>query len=441
MIDLSHLKGQRYGVFGLGRTGLAAVKALVAGGVHVVAWDDRSVLRDEALMLGAEIANLSTSPLDNLAAIVWSPGAPFLFPKPLAAATAARLAGVPIISDIQLLLDAPGGARIIGVTGSNGKSTTTALIGHILRKAGLSVAVGGNLGPPTLGLESMDANGIYLLELSSYQLELTPRPRFDIGVFLNLEPDHLDRHGGLHGYAAQKRRVFEGQGVAIIGVDDGHGVWLADRLQGLRHIMRISADDNLGDFVLGAALTGRHNRQNAMAAVRTAEALDLTMVDIEPGLADFAGLPHRQELTMTIGQARYINDSKATNAAATTRALDSFDRIHWIVGGLAKDGGLKGIQPWLDRILAAYLIGDAESAFAEQLAAMAPRLPVVRAGYLEAALMGAHKAAQADMRPSVVLLSPACASFDQFKSYEARGDAFRDAVHQLLLPQPQGAAA
>ena len=441
MIDLNHLKGQHYGVFGLGRTGLATVKALVAGGVHVVAWDDATTLQDDARLAGAEIENLATRSLDDLAAIVWSPGAPFLAPKPLAAATAARRAGVPIISDIQLLLDAPGGARIVGVTGSNGKSTTTALIGHVLEKAGLPVEVGGNLGPPTLGLDTLDANGVYVLELSSYQLELTPRPRFDIGIFLNLEPDHLDRHAGLHGYATQKRRIFDGEGVAVVGVDDPHGIWLADRLQSLRHVVPISADDDLGSLTLSPALTGRHNRQNAAAAIRTAEALGLSARDIGPGLADFAGLPHRQELTVTMGQVRYINDSKATNAAAATRALDSFDRIHWIAGGLAKDGGLKGIEPWIDRLLGVYLIGDSEQAFAEQLAMMAPGLDVVRAGNLQTALAEAHTAAQTDNRPSVVLLSPACASFDQYQSYEARGDAFRDAVHQLPLPQPQGAAA
>ncbi|MGZ0187977.1 MAG: UDP-N-acetylmuramoyl-L-alanine--D-glutamate ligase, partial [Alphaproteobacteria bacterium] len=342
---------------------------------------------------------------------------------------------------IQLLLDAPGGARIVGATGSNGKSTTTALIGHVLEKAGLPVEVGGNLGPPTLGLDTLDANGVYVLELSSYQLELTPRPRFDIGIFLNLEPDHLDRHAGLHGYATQKRRIFDGEGVAVVGVDDPHGIWLADRLQSLRHVVPISADDDLGSLTLSPALTGRHNRQNAAAAIRTAEALGLSARDIGPGLADFAGLPHRQELTVTMGQVRYINDSKATNAAAATRALDSFDRIHWIAGGLAKDGGLKGIEPWIDRLLGVYLIGDSEQAFAEQLAMMAPGLDVVRAGNLQTALAEAHTAAQTDNRPSVVLLSPACASFDQYQSYEARGDAFRDAVHQLPLPQPQGAAA
>ena len=203
MIDLSHLKGRRYGVFGLGRTGMAAVRALIAGGAEVIAWDDNSDLLETASREGAETGNFMTAPLAYLEAIVWSPGAPFLAPKPLPAASAARRQGVPLISDVQLLLDAKHGARVIGVTGSNGKSTTTALIGHILQRSGRKVAVGGNLGPPALGLNHLSADGVYVLELSSYQLELTPSPNLDISIFLNLEPDHLDRHSGLHNYAAQ----------------------------------------------------------------------------------------------------------------------------------------------------------------------------------------------------------------------------------------------
>lgn len=462
MIDLSHLKGERLGVFGLGRTGLAAVKALIAGGATVVAWDDAEPLRAGAAAAGAEIADLAVRPLGDLSAIVWSPGAPFLAPKPLAAATAARHARVPLISDVQLLLDANTGAAVVGVTGSNGKSTTTSLIGHILTAARRTAAVGGNLGPPTLGLENLGPGGVYVLELSSYQLELTPRPRFDIAILLNLEPDHLDRHGGLHGYAAQKRRIFAGPGQAIVGVDDPHGRWLVDRLDGRRTVTPISAAgqaaggvhadaDWLYDardvadlaksagtpvfsFAGVATLAGRHNRQNAAAAYAAARALGLALEEIAPNLCAFPGLPHRQELARTIGHVRYVNDSKATNAAAATRALDSFPRIHWIVGGLAKDGGLNGVEPWLDRIAGAYLIGDAAPAFAGQLARMAPDLKAARSGTLDRALAAAHAAAQADAEPSTVLLSPACASFDQFDSYEARGDAFRAAVNKLATP-------
>ncbi len=474
MIDLSHLKGGRFGVFGLGRTGLAAVKALNASGAHVVAWDDAAGLHQAAKNAGAEIADLATRPLHDLAAIVWSPGAPFLAPKPLAAASAARRAGVPLVSDVQLLLDAASAATFVGITGSNGKSTTTALLGHILEGARRKVAVGGNLGPPTMGLEMLGQDGVYVLELSSYQLELTPRPRFDIALLLNLEPDHLDRHAGLHGYAAAKRRIFAGEGVAIIGVDDAHGRWLAERLSrdapecagARRRIVSISAEtdisggvwadaDHLYDAIEGpaapviaftdaTALTGRHNRQNAAAAYAIARTLGLSAAEIAPALRSFPGLPHRQELARTIGHVRYVNDSKATNAAAAARALASFPRMHWIIGGEPKDGGLKGVEPWLDRIAAAYLIGKAAPAFANQLATMAPGLPVRQCGDLAAALDRAHAAAQAEPEPSVVLLSPACASFDQFANYEARGDAFRDAVRRLTpspLVQSKGAAA
>lgn len=472
MIDLSHLKGERYGVFGLGRTGLAAVKALKAGGADVVAWDDAEELRAAAVDAGAEAADLARRPLGDLKGIVWSPGAPFLAPKPHPAATAARRAGVPLLSDVQLLLDADRQATFVGVTGSNGKSTVTSLIGHILTQAGRTVAVGGNLGPPTLGLDMLGAGGVYVLELSSYQLELTPRPRFDIALLLNLEPDHLDRHAGLHGYAAQKRRIFAGPGVAVVGVDDPHGEWLLDRLDGKRSITPISAlgqtaggvhadgerlydardvadlsksaGASVFEFRNAAALNGRHNRQNAAAAYATARALGLALEEIAPAMATFPGLPHRQELVRTIGHVRYVNDSKATNAAAAMRALDSFERIYWIAGGVAKDGGLSGVEPWLGRIAKAYLIGDAACGFASQLGRMAPGLAADASETLDAALAAAHAEAQGDDRPSVVLLSPACASFDQYRSYEARGDAFRSAVNKLMArtsSKPEGAAA
>ncbi|MBT6314216.1 MAG: UDP-N-acetylmuramoyl-L-alanine--D-glutamate ligase [Alphaproteobacteria bacterium] len=459
MIDLSHLKGRRYGVFGLGRTGMAAVKALVAGGAEVLAWDDTASQRQAAEDAGAELADFATAPLNYLEAIVWSPGAPFLAPKPLPAAMAARRAGVPLISDIQLLLDAAPEVTFVGITGSNGKSTTTALIAHILDVAGCANAVGGNLGPPTLGLETLGAGGVYVLELSSYQLELTPSPRFNIALLLNLEPDHLERHGGLHTYGAIKRTIFNGQpegSMAIVGVDDAHGRWLEARLAnatpvsaGTETPARVYADETtlfddgtpVFTFKDARALGGAHNRQNAAAAYAACRALGIATADIASGLTSFPGLPHRQELAATLGQVRYVNDSKATNASAAARALASFDRIYWIAGGLAKDGGVSGIEPWLNRIQKAYLIGEAAPAFARQLALMAPSMPVAQSGDVLSALNAAHRDAQADPATSVVLLSPACASFDQFPSYEARGDAFRVAAQRLSQPQPRGAAA
>lgn len=459
MIDLSHLKGRRYGVFGLGRTGLAAVQALVAGGAHVLAWDDNASQRKAAEDAGAELADFATAPLNYLEAIVWSPGAPFLAPKPLPAAMAARRAGVPLISDVQLLLDAAPEAAFVGITGSNGKSTTTALIAHILEVAGRPNAVGGNLGPPTLGLKTLGADGVYVLELSSYQLELTPNPRFNIALLLNLEPDHLERHGGMHAYGAIKRTIFNSQpenGIAIIGVDDAHGRWLRGRLAepmavsaGTETPASIYADDatlfDAGEAVFtfedAMALGGAHNRQNAAAAYAACRGLGVSRADIATGLASFPGLPHRQELAATVGHVRYVNDSKATNASAAARALASFDRIYWIAGGLPKDGGVAGIEPWLNRIQKTYLIGEAAPAFERQLAQMAPKMPVAQSGDVLAALNAAHRDAQADLAASVVLLSPACASFDQFPSYEARGDAFRAAAKRLSQPQPKGAAA
>ena len=459
MIDLSRLKGRRYGVFGLGRTGMTAVKALVAGGADVLAWDDNAGQRQAAQYAGAELADFATAPLNYLEAIVWSPGAPFLAPKPLPAAMAARRAGVPLISDVQLLLDAAPDATFVGITGSNGKSTTTALIAHILDVAGHPNAVGGNLGPPTLGLESLGAGGVYVLELSSYQLELTPRPRFNIALLLNLEPDHLERHGGMHTYGAIKRTIFNGQpegAIAIVGVDDAHGLWLEARLDnptpisaGTKRPARVHADEtklfddgtSVFRFEDAMALGGAHNRQNAAAAYATCRELGVATADIASGLTSFPGLPHRQELVAMVGQVRYVNDSKATNASAAARALATFKRIYWIAGGLAKDGGLSGIAPWLNRIQKTYLIGEAAPAFERQLAQMAPDLPVEQSGDVLSALNAAHRDAQENPASSVVLLSPACASFDQFPNYEARGDAFRVAAQRLSQPQPRGTTA
>ena len=459
MIDLSHLKGRRFGVFGLGRTGMATVRALLAAGANVIVWDDNPDLQVSAEKEGAEVVDFKTAPLSFLEAIVWSPGAPFLAPKPLAAASAARRQGVPLISDIQLLLEAGHGAGVIGVTGSNGKSTTTALIGHILERAGKTVAVGGNLGPPALGLEQLNSNGLYVLELSSYQLELTPRPHFDISICLNVEPDHLDRHSGLHNYAAQKRRIFNNCDIAIIGTDDAHGRWL------LKHMMRtgttteisnekilpegISAHKNwlyenalpVFDFRLARALKGQHNQQNAAAAFATARALGLSANEIIPSLQSFGGLPHRQALIRQIKHVSYVNDSKATNAAAAAKALSSFERIYWIAGGLPKDGGLKDTNEWLGRVVKVYLIGQACASFKSQLSQMAPDLTAIELHTIDAALAAAHSDAQRDPKPSVVLLSPACASFDQFKNYEDRGNAFSDLVTNLKSPEPRGAAA
>ncbi len=459
MIDLSHLKGRRYGVFGLGRTGMAAVRALIAGGAEVIAWDDNSDLLETASREGAETGNFMTAPLAYLEAIVWSPGAPFLAPKPLPAASAARRQGVPLISDVQLLLDAKHGARVIGVTGSNGKSTTTALIGHILQRSGRKVAVGGNLGPPALGLNHLSADGIYVLELSSYQLELTPSPNFDISIFLNLEPDHLDRHSGLHNYAAQKRRIFIGSKSAIIGTDDPHGRWLLERCKkdfpsteiSTNHLLDKGVSINNGwlcedeqpvfAFNSAKSLNGKHNQQNAAAAYAAARNLGLSTDEIIPSLENFDGLPHRQALIRNIDRITYINDSKATNSAAAARALSSFGRTFWIAGGLPKDGGLKGIEECLKNVVKAYFFGQAGNSFKNQLSQMAPSIPASEYDTMDEALAAAHNDAHRDFEDSVILLSPACASFDQFNSYEHRGDVFTDLVSKLEAPRSNGAAA
>lgn len=457
MIGLSAYRGHDVGVMGLGRSGLAAARALAAGGARVAAWDDDAGRREAAAASGIACA----SPAERLGAIdliVWSPGIPHLHPRPHPLATSARRAGRPLVADIELLCRAEPDAEIVGITGTNGKSTTTALVGHVLASAGRRAAVGGNLGPPALGLEPLGAGGVYVLELSSYQLDLMPEARCGIAVLLNVSPDHLDRHGGMHGYVAAKARVFdraEPGDVAVIGVDDPYGAWVRDRVaRGPRRIVPVTVGarrpgavwveagrlvDETGDAPLEvvdlracATLPGAHNWQNAAAAYAVCRALGVEAPVIATALRTFPGLAHRQETVATIGGVRWINDSKATNAESAARALASYPRIHWILGGLAKDEGVEHLAPWFDRVVHAYLIGAATDRFA---AVLQDRVPYTKAGTLEAAVAAAHRGTSAEREggsePPVVLLSPACASFDQFASFEARGDAFRALVAAL----------
>jgi len=342
-------------------------------------------------------------------------------------------------------------ARYAGITGTNGKSTTTALVGHILKAAGIRVAIGGNLGIAALLLEALGADGVYVLEMSSYQLELTKSLAFDVAVLLNITPDHLDRHGGMDGYVAAKERIFAGQNArraAIIGVDDAICRGIAAKLAAAGHkVIPISAEtaalggvyiadgqlvDDIDraqrrvlDLAQAERLPGRHNWQNAAAAFAAARALGVDAHDAVQGIKSFPGLAHRQELIATIDGVRYINDSKATNADATAKALACYDDICWIAGGVAKEGGIASLAPYFPRIRHAFLIGEAAPAFAVTLAG---KVPSTRSGDLATALRQAHDAAR---QGGTVLLSPACASFDQFTDFEARGDAFRRLVDAL----------
>jgi len=457
MIRVASYKGDRVAVMGLARSGLIAAEALMAGGAEVLAWDDAPGRRDIARASGINLADLTRARFAGIRALILSPGIPHTFPRPNPVAAAAKAAGTPIIGDIELLAQAMPAARYVGVTGTNGKSTTTALIGHILKTAGLKAEVGGNLGMAALALAPLGAEGCYVLELSSYQLELIRKAAFDVAVWLNLTPDHLDRHGGMAGYIAAKRRLFatvRGAPVAVIGIDDAPSRAVADSIAAesawrLTRISVISAvaggvfveDGHLIDDTGRSAvevmdlrevprLRGRHNWQNAVAAYAAARAMGLGRSDIVAGIAGFPGLPHRQEWVATVDGVRFVNDSKATNAEAATRALAAYDRepLYWIAGGVAKAGGIAALADFFPRVRRAFLIGEAAPGFAATLGAAVPH---EIAGTLDRAVAAAFAAARKAGGDAVVLLSPACASFDQFTDFEARGDAFRALVTAL----------
>lgn len=463
MIPIREYEGRRVGVLGLGRSGLATARALAEGGAVPICWDDDEAARKGVERGGAafKIADLSRErEVADLAALIVSPGIPHLYPEPHPAIQRAWENGVPVDNDISLFFRALPGLepdddplpKVITVTGSNGKSTVTALIHHILSSAGRPAQMGGNIGRAVLDLDPPRPGEVYVLELSSYQTDLARSLAPDVAVFLNLSADHLDRHGGMGGYFAAKRRLFEigAPEMAIIGVDEVEGRALAaimgdpvlvsvkTRLRGegravfmnRNHLTewrgrQIAAFDMRGAL----ALAGRHNHQNACAAWAAARAVGIPPRQIEEALATFPGLSHRMERIGEAGGVIFVNDSKATNADAAEKALTSYDRIRWIAGGRAKAGGIESLRPHFDRIAKAYLIGDAAAEFAATLG----DTPHAICTTLDAAVAAASK----DAEPGeVVLLSPACASFDQFPDFEARGDAFRALVRPKLDGAP-----
>ncbi|WP_447756231.1 UDP-N-acetylmuramoyl-L-alanine--D-glutamate ligase [Sphingopyxis fribergensis] len=432
MIVSRAFAGRRYAVLGLARSGLATVEALVASGAGVTAWDDREEARDDAMALGADIGNPLEIDLIGFAGVVVSPGVP-LNRHPIAAH--AREAHVPVIGDIELFAEAQGDLpphRVVGITGTNGKSTVTALITHMLESAGVPTLMGGNIGLPILSREPLPAGGVYVLELSSYQIDLSHSLACDVAVLTNLTADHLDRYDGFAGYAASKARLFGLQHrdqVAIVAVDDDPSKMIASRINHRLH--RVSAKDiDPADQMRWPALQGPHNAQNAVCAIAVCRVLGLNDEQIERGLATYTSLPHRMELVGEVGGVRWFNDSKATNAASAAPALAAFppapdQRLHWIAGGQAKGDGLAACRPWFGHIKRAYLIGEAMEPFAAEIG---DALPVDLAGDMATAVAHAAAAAQPG---DIVLLSPACASFDQFKDYEQRGDVFRGLVQTL----------
>jgi len=425
-------QGQRYAVVGLGKNGLPVARALIGMGAGVVAWDDSQASRANAE--GLDLRDPTQGPFD-FDALVLSPGIPHRLPKAHKAAERAIAAGVPIVSDAELLFQAVRAAgsraRFTGITGTNGKSTTTALLAHILETAEIPVAAGANLGRAALSLPLLPHHGVYVLEMSSYMLERLATLLFDAAAMLNLSVDHLDRHGDMAGYAMAKRAIFNRQratDLAVIGVDDpgsrDMATWLATRPA---KVIRVSGRQT--HLPLGPALPGRHNAQNAAAATAMARFLGAPEAAIATGLMSYPGLAHRQQPIATIDGVTFINDSKATNADAAEGALVCYQRLVWIAGGTAKQGGIESLAPLFPRIARALLIGRD----APLLAATLQRhdVPFDMVGTLEAAVPAAFAAARATGAP-VVLLSPACASWDQFTGYDQRGERF--AALALALP-------
>lgn len=457
MIPITALKDKTIALFGLGGSGLATAKAIVAGGAQVIAWDDNPQSVAKAQAEGVATGDLRQADWTQFSTLVLSPGVPLTHPKPHWTVQLAQEAGVEIIGDVELFarerqLLAPD-CPFIAITGTNGKSTTTALIAHILKSAGRDMQLGGNIGTAILTLDIPAPDKFYVVECSSYQIDLAPSLRPSAGILLNVTPDHLDRHGTMENYAAIKARLVAQSDVAIIGVDDGTCVKIADSLAAKGDkLIRISKDkplengyfakeaelfhaksgaiQRLGSLQAIGSLRGSHNAQNALAAIAACMSVGLSWSEIEAGLQSFPGLAHRMEQVARRGKVLFVNDSKATNAEATAPALSSFaNHIYWIVGGVPKVGGIEALRVFFPRIAKAYLIGEAAAAFA---ATLGNDVVYEISDTLDVAVKHAAQDAGADAaHEPVVLLSPACASFDQFQNFEKRGDAFRDFVLAL----------
>ena len=460
MTPVTTFAGRTVAVFGLGTSGLASCRALAAGGAAVVAADEAASGVQAGKRAGFAVEDLSRADWTRFAALILAPGVPLTHPQPHWSVLAARSAGVEIIGDIELFCRerakrAPE-APFVAVTGTNGKSTTTALIGHLLGSAGRDAQMGGNIGTAVLGLAPPSQARFHVLEMSSFQIELTPSLAPTVGILLNVSPDHLDRHGTMERYAALKARVPYGARRPIVGEDDDWSRDISERLRlanrnwvdlvsaqsrgghgwyavGTELVSRAPWTGPLGRFadLAGvASLRGRHNVQNALAASAAAMILGLSPDEVAAGLATFPGLPHRLEEIGSLGATLFINDSKATNADSAARALAAFESdIFWILGGRPKQGGIAPLASFFPRVAKAYLVGEATEQFAQTLDG---KVTYARCGTLERAVAQASRDAQASgARQPVVLLSPACASFDQYRNFEVRGDAFRAAVQAL----------
>ncbi len=457
MIAVRCFAGRKVALFGLGGSGLPTAHALVLGGAEVAAFDDDGAARERARAAGVRIVDLAAADWRDYAALILTPGAPLTHPRPHWTVERARAAGIEVIGDIELFCReraavAPR-APLVAITGANGKSTTTALIAHILREAGRDAQMGGNIGVPILELAPAADNRIHVVECSSFQIELAPGLNPSIGALLNITPDHLDRHGTFENYAAVKERLVARADVALVGVDDDACRAIAARLRarGRTRVVTISSrgardsdifvedhrivESGAGgapviDLRAAPALRGVHNGQNAAFAFAAARALGVSGAEIARAMASFPGLAHRMEQVGRLGRVLFVNDSKATNADAAEKALLSFSDIFWILGGKPKEGGIEPLRGLFPKISKAYLIGAASEEFARTLGGA---VPFELCGTLDAAVAAAARDARASAAPEpVVLLSPACASYDQFANFERRGDAFRALVARLI---------
>jgi UDP-N-acetylmuramoylalanine--D-glutamate ligase len=464
MTPVTSLNGKHAAVFGLGDSGFITAQALVAGGARVAVWDDNEHAREKARAAGLRIENLALADWRNFASLVLSPGVPLTHPAPHWTVLKARQAGVEIIGDIELFCRerqkiAPS-SPFVAITGTNGKSTTTALVAHLFRSFGFAVEVGGNIGTPILALAPPAQERVHVIECSSFQIALAPSLNPSVGVLLNITPDHLDRHGTMENYAAIKAKLVENADLAVIGIDDDLTSGIAGELvKAGRKTVPVSVTKTAiedGIVLAGAclmrrgggrstriaglagiaSLRGQHNGQNAAAAIAALGPRGFDLERVAQGLRSFPGLPHRLEEVGRKGKVLFINDSKATNADAAEKALLSFDKVFWIIGGRAKEGGIEPLRPLFGKVVKAYLIGEASENFAQTIG---DSFPCESCGTLEGAVpVAARDALASQLAEPVVLLSPACASFDQFPDFEKRGDRFRALVEALLAAKKKG---
>lgn len=453
MITPTYLKDSKIAIFGLGKAGISTLKSLLRAGAQVYVWDDGEPAREKLKLEklhGVTVVTPEDMPWNEIKLLALSPGIPLTHPTPHKVVELAKSAKCPVVCDIEILYQANASAKFLGITGTNGKSTTTALTGHILENSGVKSQVGGNIGIPVLDLEPLNKDGIYVLEMSSYQLDLIKQTHFNVSVLLNVTPDHLDRHGDMQGYIKAKCHIFDNQGkndFAIIGVDDKHTKKIYDELKSkgtIGNVIPISTKraiaggimvkdgiiyDNTSinspkKYELGylERLPGEHNGQNIAAAFAAVSALGVSAEDAISAIKSFEGLRHRIQLVTEINGIKFLNDSKATNADAVANALRAFDNIYWILGGLSKEGGIESLSEFFPKIRHAFLIGKAQDEFAKVLD---NKVPYTKCETLANAFdASAKKALDEKVSGAVVLLSPACASWDQWPNFEARGDAF-----------------